>query len=69
MVPLKAIPKDSHLVLCCDGIWDVGSTAQVVSAVHANRKESPSTLAKNIVYSALRAGSTDNLSAMVVKLS
>ncbi|HEY5260344.1 MAG TPA: PP2C family protein-serine/threonine phosphatase, partial [Rhabdochlamydiaceae bacterium] len=68
MVPLKAIPKDSHLVLCCDGVWDIGSTAQVVKAVRANRNESPATLARNIVYSSLRAGSTDNLSAMVVKL-
>ncbi len=68
MLPLKSIPKESHLVLCCDGVWDVASTAQVVKAVHANRNESPATLAKNIVYSALLAGSTDNLSAMVVKL-
>lgn len=66
--PMSEIQPESHLILCCDGIYDVARTIDVVGAAHANRHLSPGTLAKNIIYSAWQAGSTDNLSALVVKL-
>jgi protein phosphatase 1L len=66
--PLSEIRPGSHLILCCDGIYDVARTKDVVRAVHANRNRSAGTLAKNVVYSAYTSGSTDNLSCMVVKL-
>ncbi len=66
--PLSEIQPESHLILCCDGIYDVARTRDIVSAVHANRFSSAGTLAKNIVYSAFNSGSTDNLSSLVVKI-
>jgi protein phosphatase 1L len=66
--PLSEIQPGSHLILCCDGIYDVARTVDIVHNVHAGLSFSPGTLAKNIVYSAYQSGSTDNLSALVVKI-
>jgi serine/threonine protein phosphatase PrpC len=66
--PLSTILKGSHLILACDGIYDVSSTRQIANAVQTHKDESADELAKNIVYSAYQAGSKDNLSALVVKL-
>ncbi len=66
--PLSSHDKGSHLILACDGIYDVASTRQVSKAVREDRGARAAELAKNIVYSAYQAGSTDNLSALVVKL-
>jgi serine/threonine protein phosphatase PrpC len=46
----------------------VASTKQIVSAVHEHKQESAKTLAEGIVASAYLAGSTDNISALVVKI-
>jgi len=66
--PLSMISRGSHLILACDGIYDVSSTRQVAAAVRAHYNQSAVELAKNIVYSAYQADSGDNLSALVVKL-
>lgn len=68
MKPLSEIRQGSHLVLCCDGIYDVARTVDVASSVHLHRQLSPGALARNIIYSAHESGSTDNLSALVVKI-
>lgn len=67
-MPMAQIQPGSHLILCCDGVYDVSRTVDVVAAAHANRNLPPATLARNIIYSAHQAGSTDNLSALVVKV-
>ncbi len=66
--PLSSIEEESHLVLTCDGVFDVASTKQIVSAVHEHKQESAKTLAEEIVASAYLTGSTDNISALVVKI-
>jgi len=66
--PLSMIPRGSHLILTCDGIYDVSSTRQVAAAVRIHNNQSAVELAKNIVYSAYQANSGDNLSALIVKL-
>jgi protein phosphatase 1L len=68
-IPLKEIRAGSHLMLGCDGIFDVASTRQVGRAIQENRAAPEEVLAKNMVYSAFMAGSQDNLSGMVLKLS
>ncbi|EKE08399.1 MAG: hypothetical protein ACD_17C00186G0003 [uncultured bacterium] len=65
--PVAAIPKGSHLILTCDGIYDVSSTRQIAAAVQTHKDRPAAELAKNIVYSAYQANSGDNLSALVVK--
>lgn len=67
--PLSEIQSNSHLILCCDGIYDVACTTDIVQAAHENRNLTPGDLARNIVYSAYQSGSTDNLSSMVIKIS
>ncbi len=66
--PLNRIRPGSHLVLCCDGVYDVSRSKDVVQDVHAHKNHSAGTIARNIIYSAYQAGSEDNLSCMVVKL-
>lgn len=66
--PLADIQAGSHLILACDGIYDVARTVDIVNAAHANRNLSAGRLAEKIVYSAFQSRSTDNLSAMVVKI-
>ncbi len=65
--PVSKIPKGGHLILACDGIYDVSSTRQVAAAVRAHRDQPVAELARNIVYSAGHADSEDNLSVLVVK--
>lgn len=67
-IPMSQVQPGSHLILCCDGIYDVSRTADVVAGAHAHQSRTAGTLAKDIIYSAYQAGSTDNLSALVVKL-
>lgn len=66
MMPLSEIQPGSHLILACDGIYDVASTRQIGKAA-AQNKEPAGSFAKGIVYSAYQANSSDNLSALVVQ--
>lgn len=68
VLPLSMVPSQSHLILTCDGVYDVASTRQVAEAVKTHKNQSVTELAKNIVYSAYQAASEDNLSALVIKL-
>ncbi len=65
--PLAQIPKGGHLILACDGIYDVSSTRQIAKGVQEHREESAAQIASDLVYSAYQAFSLDNLSALVVK--
>ena len=67
--PFKGIGPNNNLVLCCDGIWDVCSTRELVHAVHTYSGLSLQELAEDIANSAYRCGSTDNLSVMVIRLA
>jgi serine/threonine protein phosphatase PrpC len=67
-VALSIISEGSKLILACDGIYDVANTRQVGNAVKEHPKLSNEYLAKGIVYSAYKASSTDNLSALVIDI-
>ena len=66
--PLSEIQPNSHLILCCDGVFDVARTEDVVRAAHVNQNLTAGDLAKNIVYSAFSSGSDDNITVLVVKI-
>jgi protein phosphatase 2C family protein 2/3 len=55
-----------HLILACDGIWDVASTRDAASLVGT---QDPEKAAASIVRAALNSGSTDNCSVLVVRLA
>jgi len=67
MIPLGQLSLDFQLILCCDGVYDVASTRQVVGAAHTHQILPVDQLARNIIYSAHQSGSNDNLSCMVVR--
>ena len=63
--------ESRHLILACDGLFDVCSSRQVASAVNELNKKvtlNPTGIAERLVKTALYAGSGDNITAMVVKL-
>jgi len=67
MIPLSEVAPGSHLVIACDGLFDVASSKQVATAVHDHKEAPANELAKNLVFSAYEAKSTDNLSTIVIK--
>ena len=64
---LSVFAHGSQLILGCDGVWDVTRSIDGANAVHAHRNRPAAELARNLTYSAYQAGSTDNISAMVIK--
>lgn len=59
-------PTDTHLILACDGLWDVASDQDAVNLV-IQEKDAPKMSEKLLMY-ALKNGSTDNISVMVLEL-
>lgn len=57
-----------HLILACDGVWDVAETDEVGELVHNLGDESVEYKANAITENALKSGSKDNVSAMVIEL-
>lgn len=70
LLPLRHVPNGAHLVLACDGLFDVASSQQVAEAVvyvasKATQNE-VADIAEALVAASLVAGSTDNVSTVVV---
>lgn len=61
---------NGYLILACDGVYDVAISKEVGNAVHemAVLGKNAGEMAPRIVEGAIRNGSTDNVSAMVVYL-
>jgi len=76
--PVTASPEISVLdmstsqprfcILACDGLWDVATNETAVSLVsrYLDRGATPEKISKALVDYALREGSTDNVTAMVL---
>jgi protein phosphatase 1L len=62
--------KEGYLVLACDGLYDVATSNEVGKAIKemADSGETEENMAKRLVQAAIVQGSTDNVSAMVIKL-
>jgi len=60
------VTKDRFVILGCDGIWDVLSNDAAVAIV-ANAHNKKIDAAKALVRQALHAGSSDNMTVVVVK--
>eukprot|EP01103_Thecamoeba_quadrilineata_P000314 TRINITY_DN10268_c0_g1_i1.p1 TRINITY_DN10268_c0_g1~~TRINITY_DN10268_c0_g1_i1.p1 ORF type:complete len:269 (-),score=38.50 TRINITY_DN10268_c0_g1_i1:58-864(-) len=57
---------DTLLILACDGVWDVLSCQDAVDLV--KDETDPTQMAKKILVHAIKGGSTDNITVMVVIL-
>lgn len=59
-------PRHRFLILACDGLWDVvGDTEAVQAVAHLSDEDE---MARTLVDIALKKGSTDNISVMVLRL-
>ncbi len=64
---IELAPNDTHLILACDGVWDVMSDQDAVNLI---KDEPDSQKASELLKDeALRRGSGDNISVLVVKLN
>ena len=64
---------DRLLLIACDGIWDVIENDEAITFLNdiilkEKVEETSEKMAESLIHLALKAGSTDNLSAIVVKL-
>jgi len=64
----KLTEKDTHLIVACDGLWDVVEDQQACDFLLAYPNANADELSKRLLVKALQDGSTDNLSICVVKL-
>lgn len=62
------LTKDyTHLILACDGVWDVLSDQEAVDLIKDDQT-SAQEMAEKLLKTSLQKGSTDNISVMVVLL-
>jgi len=59
--------EDDYLILACDGVWDVIEDQAAVELVRSVA-ENASGKAKQLVTQAIKGGSQDNCSVIVVQL-
>jgi protein phosphatase PTC1 len=60
--------QDTHIIVACDGLWDVVEDQQAVDLLLEFKDASANELSKRLLVKALQDGSTDNLSIVVIKL-
>jgi len=64
----KLTDKDTHLIVACDGLWDVVDDQGASDFLAQYPNASADELSKRLLVKAIQDGSTDNLSICVVKL-
>ena len=62
--------NDKFLIVACDGLWDVASDQEACDVLldPANESATAQQLANKLLIKALKQGSTDNVSILVIKL-
>jgi len=66
LTEIKLEPTDTHVIIACDGLWDVASDQEAVDLVI--QETDAQKMSEKLLVHALRNGSTDNISVMVVIL-
>jgi len=59
-------PTDTHLILACDGLWDVATDQEAVDLILTETDAQK--MSDKLLFHALKNGSTDNISVMTVIL-
>lgn len=66
LVSVTLDPTDTHLILACDGLWDVTSDQEAIDLIMPENDTQK--MSDKLLLYALKNGSTDNISVMVVVL-
>jgi len=68
--PIELNENDSFLIIACDGLWDIVSDQEACDFVNkAENKDKPcQKLAIDLLHTAIRGGSTDNITVIVIRL-
>jgi len=59
-------PTDTHLILACDGLWDVASDQDAVSLISG--LPDCQRMSDDLLYYSLEQGTRDNVTVMVIQL-
>lgn len=68
VVVQEILPTDDYLVLACDGVWDVITDEESIEFLKEKGDHKAALLAKALAVEALKRGSQDNISVVVVRL-
>ena len=68
-VELKERGVVDHIILACDGVWDVVDNNDVAKWVESNKKLDVKQIADDLIDNALILKSGDNISAIIIKVS
>jgi len=63
---VKLESTDTHLILACDGLWDVCTDQEALDLIAT--ESDVEAMSKKLLIHALKNGSTDNISVMVLQL-
>lgn len=66
LTTIELDPTDTHLIIACDGLWDVTSDQEAIDLILPENDAQK--MADKLLLHALKNGSTDNISVMVVLL-
>jgi protein phosphatase PTC1 len=66
LVTITLDPTDTHLILACDGLWDVTSDQDAIDLILPESDSQK--MSDKLLVHALKNGSTDNISVMVFLL-
>jgi len=68
--PVKLNEKDNFLIIACDGVWDVISDQEACDFLNKeeNRVKSCQKLAIELLTAAIKGGSTDNITVLIIRL-
>ena len=64
----KIIPETKYIVMACDGLWDVCESESIGNVIGELNKSNPENIAIELANWALKKGSTDNVSIIVIEV-
>jgi len=66
LTQVELSPKDTHVILACDGLWDVVTDQEAVNAI--DKSANSQQICQKLLNLALEKNTTDNLTIMVICL-
>jgi len=63
----KITNNTKYIVMACDGLWDVVDNKDLSSLLDGYKKENSKNLAANLAQEALKKGSYDNVSIIILE--